>query len=283
MDLFNSYLKKENSDKIRNDLNSLIFQSDSTHGKKFEIVLLILIFMSFFIVLLESVKEIEQDYHHILKFFEWVITILFTIEYIFRIISVKKPMSYIFSFFGIIDLISILPTYLSIIMNGPQYFIAIRLLRLLRVFRILKLIKYVKEAEVLYSALRASSYKIFVFLTFIVSFTAINGTLMFIIEGEKNGFVNIPVSMYWAIVTLTTVGYGDIVPHTFLGKIIASIIMLSGYAVLAVPTGIVTSEIAYLRGRSITNHVCPSCVKEGHDEDAVFCKFCGDNLHPIKK
>ena len=223
----------------RQKIYEVIFEADTKAGKAFDVLLLVFIVFSFILVLFESINSIEKEYSTGIKIAEWIMTILFTFEYIARIVSVNRPLKYIFSFFGIIDLVSILPAYLGLFMQGTQYLMTVRIFRLLRVFRIFKMIQFIREADVLIMALKASGYKILVFLIFILSFTAMNGTIMYIVEGEENGFTNIPISMYWAIVTLTTVGYGDIAPKTPMGQFLSSIIMLSGYAILAVPTGIV--------------------------------------------
>ncbi|MCB1193350.1 MAG: ion transporter [Leptospiraceae bacterium] len=260
-------------------LYEIIFEADTFAGKLFDIVLLIAILISFFSVILESVKEIERNYATLLHVIEWGITIFFTLEYIARVVCVKYPIRYVFSFFGIVDLISTLPTYLSLFLAGSHYLMVIRLIRLLRIFRIFKLARYLKEAEILITAIKASRFKIIVFMLAILTFTAINGTIMYVIEGEKNGFTSIPVSMYWAIVTLTTVGYGDIAPKTPVGQFISSIIMILGYAIIAVPTGIVSVELSKAQ-KKYTTQVCPACTKEGHDADAIYCKFCGEMLNP---
>lgn len=260
-------------------LHEFIFEADKLPGKIFDIVLMVAILISFLAVLLESIKEIEEDYATLLHVIEWCITIFFTLEYIIRIVAVKYPLRYIFSFFGIVDLLATLPTYLSLVFTGSQYLMVVRILRLLRIFRIFKLARYLKEAEVLVIALKASRFKITVFMLAIITFTAINGTIMYIIEGEENGFTSIPMSMYWAIVTLTTVGYGDIAPKTPVGQFISSIIMILGYSILAVPTGIVSVELSKAQ-KKYTTQVCPACPKEGHDYDAIYCKFCGEILNP---
>ena len=260
-------------------LHEIIFEADTPEGKFFDIVLLVLILMSVAVVMLESVTSFRTSHGTLLKTSEWILTILFTIEYILRIVSVMKPRRYIFSFMGIIDLLSILPTYLSIIIAGPQYLVIIRTMRLIRVFRVLKLTRFIGEAEILTQALRNSWYKITVFLVFVLSIAMIMGTLMYSIEGSENGFTSIPRSVYWAIVTLTTVGYGDISPQTALGQFIASVIMIMGYGVIAVPTGIVGSEISKsdLKKRDNTQS-CPHCMEEDHHNNAQFCHQCGEQL-----
>jgi voltage-gated potassium channel len=215
-------------------------------------------------------------YGELLYNIEWGFTILFTIEYFLRLISVRKPLRYATSFFGIVDLLAILPTFLSLLVPGTQYLFTVRVLRLLRVFRVLKLTEYLAEAGIITAALKASRRKISVFILAVL----IIGSLMYIIEGEENGFTDIPTSMYWAIVTLTTVGYGDISPLTPLGKALASLLMLMGYGILAVPTGIVTVELSRVAkaGKPVSTQSCPNCSREGHDEDAIHCKYCGTRL-----
>ena len=230
--------------------------------------------------MLESVESIDKDYHTQLNIAEWIITVLFSLEYIARIIAVKKPSSYIFSFYGIIDFLATIPKYLSIFFFGTHALVALRALRLLRVFRILKLARYLGASKRLIIALRASRIKIFVFLFSVLVLTIILGTIMYLIEGSENGFTSIPYSMYWAIVTLTTVGYGDIAPHTPFGQFIASIVMILGYGIIAVPTGIVTSEITRADSKVATNtQHCPNCSKDKHSDNAKFCYNCGQLLN----
>jgi len=241
---------------------------------------LLAILASVILVILESVQSIDVKYHTLLNVSEWIITILFTIEYVLRIISIKKPLSYIFSFYGIIDLLSTIPKYLSFIIVGSQNLIALRALRLFRVFRILKLTRYIGASNRLIIALKSSRTKIAVFLFFIIILCTILGTIMYIVEGEENGFTNIPKSIYWAIVTLTTVGFGDITPQTPLGQLIASVIMILGYAIIAIPTGIVSSEMTKSNQMLEENtQVCPNCGKDNHKENAKFCYDCGSLLN----
>ncbi|RME24086.1 MAG: ion transporter [Candidatus Zixiibacteriota bacterium] len=266
----------------RNQLYEVIFEADTPAGKAFDVVLLWSILISVAVVLLESVEGIRDDFGPVLVGIEWFFTILFTIEYLIRLICVRHPLLYARSFFGIVDLLSILPTYLSLFIGGSQALIVIRALRLLRVFRIFKLARYVGEAGVLMNALRASRAKITVFLVAVLSIVLIVGSLMYLIEGSEaqTGFTSIPASIYWTIVTMTTVGYGDIAPQTVLGKFVASVVMIIGYAIIAVPTGIVTAELSFAAGKkSVTTQVCPDCHKEGHDPDATHCKFCGAQLN----
>jgi voltage-gated potassium channel len=264
----------------RRALHEIIFEADTPLGKVFDIALMIFIVLSVIAALLESVTEIRASHGMLLITLEWIFTILFTIEYVLRLACVGRPMRYALSFFGIVDLLSILPTYLSLIIAGTQSLIVIRALRLLRVFRVLKLARFVGEARMLQTAIKASLRKILIFMETVVTLVVIIGALMYLIEGteEETGFTSIPQSIYWAIVTLTTVGYGDIAPITVPGKALASLVMILGYSILAVPTGIVTVEMANVRKARITTQSCPECAAEGHDADAKHCKFCGAPL-----
>ena len=264
--------------KLQNTIHEIIFEADTPAGKAFDVALLVLIILSVVAVMLESTKTIEVRYGDLLRTFEWIVTIIFTIEYVLRLYCVGKPARYARSFFGIVDLLAILPTYLSVIIPGAQSLLVIRALRLLRVFRVLKLAHFVGEASELRAALQASARKIIVFLGAVLTIVVIVGSLMYLIEGEENGFTSIPVSIYWAIVTMTTVGYGDIAPQTPLGKILASAIMIMGYGIIAVPTGIVSVELAGVTRRRITTQACPECGAGGHDGDAVHCKYCGGKI-----
>ena len=252
-------------------------------GKLFDVILLILILLSIVLVMLESVQGIDAKYHEILYIGEWIITIFFTFEYIARIITVKKPKAYIFSFYGIIDFLSTIPLYISFLFAGSSFLFSVRALRLLRVFRILKLARYVGEATKLRRALISSRAKILVFLFAVLVIAVIAGTLMYIIEGPENGFKSIPTSVYWCIVTLTTVGFGDIAPVTPLGQLLATVIMILGYGIIAVPTGIVSAE--YTRSKDIDYvHVntqsCRNCGAQRHRDDAKYCHKCGEELNP---
>src|SRR5918993_5102556 len=234
-------------------LHQVIFESDTAAGRDFDLALIWLILLSVATVVLESVRQIREQYGQLLYALEWVFTLLFTIEYFLRLLSVRRPLRYATSFFGVVDLLAIIPTYLSIFVPGSQYLLVIRILRLLRVFRLLKLTEYVAEADTLRRALRASRRKISVFLSAVILLVVIIGALMYVIEGEAHGFTSIPISIYWAIVTLTTVGYGDLSPRTPFGQILASIVMIIGYGIIAVPTGIVSVELAQAtRQRKIT-------------------------------
>ena len=264
----------------RQKIHEIIFEADTFWGKLFDLVLLVLILLSVAAVMLESVAYYHDKYHHILVPFEWTITVFFTIEYLLRIISVKQPFKYIFSFYGLIDLVSLLPSYFGLFLSSESIgsIKTIRTIRLLRVFRILKLIRYVKEANSLKRALKASRQRIVVFLLAVLAIATIMGTIIYLIEDPKDGFTSIPRSIYWAIVTLTTVGYGDISPQTGLGQFFASIIMILGYAIIAVPTGMISVELAL--SEKMNTQSCPSCSLEGHDNNAKHCKHCGAELNP---
>ena len=260
-------------------LHEIIFEADTRAGRLFDLTLIWLILLSVATVILESVRSVRAQYGDLLYTLEWVFTLLFTVEYVLRLTSVRHPLRYATSFFGVVDLLAIIPTYLSIFLPGSQYLLVIRILRLLRVFRLLKLSEYVAEADTLRLALRASRRKISVFISAVVLLVVIIGALMYVIEGEEHGFTSIPTSIYWAIVTLTTVGYGDLSPRTPFGQMLASVVMVLGYGIIAVPTGIVTVELAQAaRQRRVTTQACPSCRAQGHDLDAVYCKYCGANL-----
>ena len=264
--------------KFKQKLYEIIFEADTPGGKLFDVILLIVILLSVLLVMLESVPSIEAHNLQILHKLEWIITGIFTVEYILRILIIKKPIRYIFSFYGIIDFLSVIPTYLDLLIVGNHSLVVIRMLRLLRIFRILKLTRYTAAGRSLGRAMWASREKINVFIFLVVILVVIIGTVMYLVEGESHGFKSIPTSIYWAVVTLTTVGYGDISPGTPLGQFLASIVMLLGYAIIAVPTGIVTSELMKPTSKQNTQ-VCHNCLCESHDVDAVFCKKCGDKLN----
>lgn len=274
--------EKPTKQKIRIKLHEIIFEADTPAGKLFDILLLVFILYSIAVVMLETVREIDIKYHNVFFYSEWGLTILFSVEYFLRILSVKKPLKYMTSFYGVVDLLAILPTYLSLIVAGSQYFLTIRALRLLRVFRIFKLGRFLIESKVLLEALRASKPKIIIFLGTVFTIVIIIGSGMYLIEGSQDsGFTSIPRSMYWAIVTLTTVGYGDIIPVTTLGQFLSAILMITGYAIIAVPTGIISVEIAQAHNKmkkGISTQACQTCGKEGHEPDAVYCKFCGARI-----
>lgn len=247
-------------------------------GRAFDAVLLVLILSSTLVVLLESVPGIRREYGLALRSAEWFFTLLFTTEYVLRIVSTERPLRYIFSFFGVVDLLAILPTYLSLFVAGTQSLAVVRALRMLRVFRVMKLAHYLGEARTLSLALQRSRPKITVFLVTVLTVVLIVGALMYLIEGEQRGFTSIPISMYWAIVTMTTVGYGDIAPVTPAGRMLASVLMILGYGIIAVPTGIVSVELAEASRRGRMLRSCSACGLEGHDADARHCKHCGQPL-----
>ena len=262
----------------RHRMHEVIFEADTPGGKAFDVALLIAIVLSVAAVLLESVASIRAQYGPLLRAIEWGFTILFTIEYVLRLVSVGRPTRYAVSFFGIVDLLAIVPTYLSFFIAGSQSLLVIRALRLLRVFRVLKLAHFLGEAHLLYAALRASSRKVVVFLGAVLTIVLIVGAAMYLIEGPENGFTSIPQAVYWAIVTLTTVGYGDLAPQTVPGKFLASVVMILGYAIIAVPTGIVSVEIASSLKQATHTQACTECGHEGHAIDARYCKYCSAQL-----
>ncbi len=262
----------------RHKLHEVIFEADTPMGRRFDIALIVFIGLSVAAVMLDSVQPIRVEYGQWLIYAEWFFTILFTLEYLLRLFAVTRPMSYAKSFFGVVDLLAILPTYISLFYPGGQYLVVIRLLRILRVFRVLKLVQYVGESRVLIQALRASRRKITIFIFTVLTLVTILGSLMYLIEGEGNGFTSIPKSIYWAIVTLTTVGYGDITPQTVTGQLLSVVIMILGYGIIAVPTGIVTVEMSQAFKSRGAIRACRGCSADKHDEDAVYCKYCGRQL-----
>lgn len=266
----------------REKLNEVIFGSETPAGRAFDVILIVLIFLSALVIALDSVEAFSQRHAHWLNVLEWSFTALFSLEYLLRLMCVRHPLLYMRSFYGIVDLLSILPSYIGLFFPGAQYTMVVRMLRLLRIFRVLKLSVYLKEADILMTALANSHRKIMVFLYTVLMLVVIFGALMYVIEGKEAGFTSIPVSMYWAIVTLTTVGYGDIAPITPLGQMTASLIMVMGYGIIAVPTGIYGAELIKTAQQSnISNDACPDCGGIGHDVDANFCKYCGHNLNDL--
>ncbi len=260
----------------RTRLNQIIFGTDTIEGRLFDKILIIIIALSVLIVFLDTLSGIHLEYGRIFFILEWFFTIVFTLEYILRIITSREPLKYITSFYGLIDLLSVLPTYLSLILTGGQYLIAIRILRLLRIFRVFKLGRFLWASRYLMVAVRNSRHKIVVFLWFVIIIVVVMGSVMYIVEGPSHGFTSIPNSIYWAVVTLTTVGYGDISPQTGLGKFVASIIMIIGYGVIAVPTGIFAAEMA--RAKNFTGNECKHCGNRNNELDALYCKQCGEKL-----
>ncbi|MGD9684797.1 MAG: ion transporter [Candidatus Obscuribacterales bacterium] len=274
--------EKQSGNKIKDRLYTIIFEADTLGGRAFDIWLLIAILGSVIVVLLDSVRSINAAHAKLFTVLEWTFTVMFTIEYLLRIYCSTNRSKYLRSFFGIIDLVAIVPSYIGIFLTGAQYLIIVRTLRLLRLFRIFKLGRYLKEAEVMSLAIRSSGPKIMVFLFVVLSMVTIIGALMYLVEGGENGFTSIPRSIYWAIVTLTTVGYGDIAPTTVLGQILACTVMILGYGIIAVPTGIVSVEM-HKAGRNYTLlKNCNNCGAKGHEEDSTFCKHCGTRLSVVE-
>lgn len=263
---------------LRRRLHEIIFEADTRAGRAFDVGLLLVIVASIAVVLLESVASVRARYHPVLISLEWIFTALFTVEYALRLYSVERPLRYATSFFGVVDLLAVIPTYLSLLLPGAQSLIVIRILRTLRVFRVFKLTTYLIESGELWDALRRSRRKILVFLFVVFALVVIVGAGMHLVEGPENGFTSIPMSMYWAVVTLTTVGYGDISPQTPFGQFLAMIVMLIGYGIIAVPTGIVTAEMTRTGHAPVTTQACPACSAEGHGDDALFCRKCGARL-----
>lgn len=262
-------------------LYTVIFEADTRAGLAFDLILIAAILTSVFVVMLDSVQSVHARHGQVLYALEWIFTILFTIEYLARLSCVQRPLRYATSFFGIIDLLAILPTYISLLVPEAAAFLDVRTLRLIRIFRVLKLTLYLAEYQLVMRAFRASSRKIFVFISMVLMAVLLLGTLMYVVEGPEHGFTSIPKAMYWGIISLTTVGYGDIVPQTDFGKFIASIVVLMGWGTLAVPTGIVTAEMVSQRGApgpAPTTRTCPACLTEGHEASARYCKDCGNEL-----
>lgn len=271
-------MQKTEKENWKDKWHKIIFLSETRPGKLFDVFLLILILISVVVVMLDSDLQIHNEYGNLLISVEWVVTILFTFEYIIRIVIARKPYKFIFSFYGIIDFLAILPTYLSLFISGSHYLVIVRILRLLRIFRILKLVRFISASHILSLSLRESRYKIMVFLGTVAVIVVVMGSIMYLVEGPENGYSSIPVSIYWAIVTLTTVGYGDIAPQTALGQMIASIIMIMGYAIIAVPTGIITVEMSKQSGTKNLTRICQNCGKSDLRDDDTFCSNCGIRL-----
>jgi len=265
--------------KVKSKIHEIIFEADTPMGKLFDILLLVMILLSVTVVMLESGEPYPLKWAWLFDILEWIFTILFSVEYLLRIYSVKNPLKYIFSFYGIIDLLSLIPSFIGLGLgaNNISSIKNIRTIRLIRIFRILKLIRYVKEAASLKKAFIASKQRIIIFLFIVVSIAILMGTIIYMLEDPKDGFTSIPRSIYWAIVTLTTVGYGDIAPQTPLGQFFASIIMILGYSIIAVPTGLISVELSKI---SLNTQSCRSCSLDEHEDDAIFCKLCGEELNP---
>lgn len=271
--------KEKDGPNWQEKLHGFIYESETKAGRAFDVALLFCILASIVVVMLDSVHELHARFGKIFLVLEWVFTGLFTVEYILRLVSIRRPYKYVFSFFGVIDLLAIIPSYLSVLFIGAQSLLVLRALRLLRIFRIFRLVHFLSEMRFLSVAIANSLRKISIFILFVLTCVVILGSVIYLVEDDNSGFTSIPQSVYWAIVTITTVGYGDVAPATPLGKFIASFIMLLGYGIIAVPTGIVTTEMAQAyKGRGRANNACPNCGKEGHDMDARFCKFCGEKL-----
>lgn len=278
-----AFLNKENLSSLRRRLHEIIFEADTRAGRLFDVALIACILVSVAVVMLDSIAEMRKAHGTILNTLEWALTIIFTIEFVLRLYCVGRPWRYFFSFYGLIDFFAILPTYISLLVPGANVVSVVRILRVCRIFRVLKFTMYLGEADLLVKSMVASRRKITVFLSAVISVVIILGAIMYIIEGSRSDsdFTSIPKSVYWAIVTLTTVGYGDISPQTPLGQGIASMIMILGYSIIAIPTGIVTAEIVRHEVRDDMNaRACPECLLEGHALDAVYCKKCGGKLHP---
>ncbi|NBC08415.1 MAG: ion transporter [Bacteroidetes bacterium] len=275
-------MAEPNENDLRGRLHEIIFEADTPAGKLFDTLLLILISASVVVVMLESVEPLQQKYTRVFSNLEWGFTAFFTVEYLLRLYCVIRPWRYATSFFGIVDLLAVVPSYLALVLPTAQYFLIIRAFRLIRIFRIFKMAHFITEGNVIIQALRASRAKITVFLTFVSLLVVIIGALMYLIEGGSNdSFSSIPRGVYWAIVTLTTVGYGDITPTTDLGQFLSAIVMIMGYAIIAVPTGIVSAEfVSGYQKSKVSTQACRYCGLEGHDHDAVFCKYCGERLNP---
>ncbi|MDX2472814.1 MAG: ion transporter [Candidatus Krumholzibacteria bacterium] len=274
--------KQKPHNPLRARLHEIIFEADTAAGRFFDLALIWSILISVAAVMLDSVAAVRAQFGPVLTVIEWFFTILFTLEYLLRLWCIGKPLRYATSFFGLVDLLAILPTFLSLVMPGSRYLLVIRILRVLRIFRVLKLMQYLNEAQLMIRALRAAGHKIAVFFATVMTLVVIFGSVMYIVEGEAHGFTSIPRSIYWAIVTMTTVGYGDISPQTAVGQTIAAIVMLIGFTIIAVPTGIVASEMSRSQRRAVSTQVstqvCTECAAEGHDADARHCKMCGAKI-----
>ena len=266
--------QKENLTPLQHRLHEIIFEAETPAGKYFDIFLILFILASVATVMLDSVQSIRLVYAAWFDILDWVFTVVFTLEYMARLYAVSKPLAYARSFYGIIDLMAVLPGYISFVFPGAQYLSAVRIFRVLRVFRILKLAHYLDESDLLFNSIIASRKRITVFLMGVLTLVVFIGAIMYVIEGEENGFTSIPLSIYWAVVTLTTVGYGDMSPKTSLGQAFSVLIMIVGYGIIAIPTGIVTHEMVR-QSVSASTRACPACGSDGHDETASYCKYCG--------
>lgn len=263
---------------LRDQVRVVIFEAETPAGAAFDIALIVAIICSVLSIMLDTVPTVHDRYGHVFYVVEWVFTVLFLIEYLLRLWCIDQPLRYARSFFGVIDLLCLLPSFIGLFVTGAHNLLVIRILRVLRVFRVLRMVRYVNEAQFLLEALRASRRKIIVFISTVVALVVIFGSLMYLIEGEANGFTSIPKSVYWAVITLTTVGYGDLAPVTPLGQAVATMVMIMGYGIIAVPTGIITLEMNQAQQRRSNTRICPSCSCEGHGGDARFCYGCGASL-----
>lgn len=264
----------------RTRIHTIVFEADTPAGRAFDLALIALIALSVIVVSAETVGGLSETTYRWLRTSEWILTIVFTLEYVLRLLAVRRPIAYATSFFGMVDLLAILPTWISLLVPGARVLLVVRVLRLLRIFRVLKLTRYLSEAAVIRTALRASTRKIVVFLLAVASVVVVVGSVMYVVEGPPSGFTSIPTSMYWTVVTLTTVGYGDISPQTPLGQALASLVMILGYGIIAVPTGIVTAELTHHARfpHGVSTRACPNCSAEGHTDAAKFCAQCGAAL-----
>ncbi|SEI80377.1 ion transporter [Pseudomonas sp. NFR16] len=265
---------------LREQLRIIVFQSDTKPGRRFDKILLVIILCSLLVAIIDSIERVHRDYGDILAWVEWGFTAIFALEYLVRLYCSPQPLKYAFSFYGLIDLLAIVPGILAIYYSDAQYLLIVRVVRMLRIFRVLKLSPYLKQANYLLAALRGSKQKIIVFLVTVSTLVTVFGTLMYVIEGPQHGFTSIPKGIYWAIVTLTTVGFGDIVPKTPVGQILSSLVMITGYSIIAVPTGIFTAELANAMRGDALQHDCPVCAKSNHEQSAAFCSRCGNALFP---
>ncbi len=264
----------------RRRMHEVIFEADTPLGKAFDIALLLVILLSVIVVMLDSVAHIRREHGPTLAVFEWSVTVLFTLEYIARLVCVARPWRYVGSFYGVVDLLAVVPTYMSVFLTGSQSLLVIRVIRLIRIFRVFKLSRYLTEARTLMIALRATRERVTVFLVVVLTLIMVIGAAMYLIEGGRTGtqFTSIPRSVYWTVVTMTTVGYGDIAPQTVLGQTVAAGVMILGYAIIVVPIGVFSAEVSQASRRGVSTKACPSCAAEGHDVDAAYCKCCGSKL-----
>ncbi|MCE9684873.1 ion transporter [Shewanella sp. AS16] len=273
-------MSKENNDDhgLRHRLRVVIFGTDTPAGRYFDLALILCIVLSVALVFLDTIRSINQEYSQLIRGLEWVFTVIFTLEYGLRLYSSTKPLAYARSFYGVVDLLSILPSYLAIFIPGANVTLVIRVLRLFRIFRVLKLLRYLSEGNVLLKAILQSGRKVFIFFFSVSLIIMVLGAIMYVVEGPVNGFSSIPKSIYWTVVTITTVGYGDITPKTNLGQAIAAFTMLLGYSIIAIPTGILTVEISQEMNRSRDLRRCSNCLKIGHENNALYCDHCGSKL-----